>query len=105
MPASMAACRAFIESSSSTVPQVPPSAQAPKLIADTFMSVRPSARYSMGADSSLSWTEGLRLRGPCRGHASDHALARSLAQLEEPHELRARLFRLGRVAGLGIGTG
>ena len=65
VPASIAACSARIDSSSSTGPQVPPMAQAPKLMAETFMSVRPSGLYSMApsaepvpaptADSSLGY--------------------------------------------------
>src|SRR6185503_16365886 len=43
-PASTAACSAAIDVSSSTLPQKPPMAHAPKLIGDTTMSVRPSRR-------------------------------------------------------------
>src|SRR6267378_751612 len=50
-PESTAACRARRESPSSTVPQAPPMAQAPKLIAETVMSVRPSFLYSMGSSA------------------------------------------------------
>ena len=63
MPASTAAWSARIDCSSSTGPQVPPIAHAPKLIADTVMSVRPSGRYCMApsafcyasAFSTASW--------------------------------------------------
>src|SRR4029079_10113708 len=47
MPASIPACRACIDASSSTSPHDPPIAQAPNPIPDTVMSVRPSCRCSM----------------------------------------------------------
>src|SRR6185503_13542933 len=49
-PASTAACRAAMEAASSTGPQVPPMAQAPKLTVETVRLVRPSCRYSMRLD-------------------------------------------------------
>src|SRR5687768_12371476 len=49
-PLSIAACNARIDSSSSTAPQKPPIAQAPKPIADTRMSVRPSCRYCIRSE-------------------------------------------------------
>src|SRR6185503_13553558 len=48
-PESRAACSAASDVVSSTLPQEPPIAQAPKLIAPTFMSVVPSRRYSIAA--------------------------------------------------------
>ena len=48
VPASTAACSARRDSSSSTAPQEPPIAQAPKLIAETPSPVRPSGRYCIG---------------------------------------------------------
>src|SRR6476469_5195831 len=44
-PQSIAFSRAAIDSASSTCPQAPPIAHAPKLISDTFQPVRPKSRY------------------------------------------------------------
>src|SRR3954453_19444966 len=52
-PASTAACRTPIESSSETVPQSPPSCQAPRLTTPTGRPVRPSSRCSMAASPSM----------------------------------------------------
>src|SRR4029453_17316738 len=48
-PLSIAACSASIAERSSTGPQDPPMAQAPKLTAETLKPVRPSGRYCTSA--------------------------------------------------------
>src|SRR4051794_15278422 len=52
-PASTAACRTPSASSSETVPQSPPSCQAPRLTTPTGRPVRPSSRCSMPASPSM----------------------------------------------------
>src|SRR4029079_14434097 len=49
-PASIAACSARSDSSSSTAPHDPPMAHATKPIVDTRKPVRPSSRYSIPCD-------------------------------------------------------
>ena len=52
VPASTAACSAASDSASSTAPQEPPMAQAPKLTDETGRPVRPSVRWFMGESLS-----------------------------------------------------
>src|SRR5574338_986972 len=54
MPASIDACSARIDSPSSAPPQAePPIPQAPKLIVETCIPVRPSARYCIASAPRL----------------------------------------------------
>src|ERR1700712_2092533 len=71
---SSALCSAAIDSSSLTVPQVPPIAQAPKLTLETCQPVRPNSRYCMVFSSR--WSARVVARRP----VADPSVARPIDQ-------------------------